>query len=126
MFTDSSTFELVQGMDDRLLDVFEVTENVISAARHLQPRWSTGPDGIPPVILKGCIIFLALVLTYIFNLPLSTGKFPNPCKVAAVSPIFKSGSRLQLGNYRPISNLCSAAKLFEYVVSCLSSRLETF
>lgn len=55
-------------------------------------------------------------LLHIFNTSLQTGVFPKLWKCALVVPVFKSGSRLTLTNYRPISKLCAFGKLFEYVV----------
>ncbi len=107
-------------IDASPVDVFTVTEaDVVSASQRMRPIHSTGPDGIPPFLLKGSIVILTPILAYIFNLSLVTGEFPNTWKVAAVFPVHKSGSRLDLRNYRPISNLCSTSKLFEHVISAV-------
>ena len=55
-------------------------------------------------------------LTLIINQSLLTGIFPDKLKVAKITPIFKKGDSLLLGNYRPISLLPSISKLFEKVV----------
>ena len=52
-------------------------------------------------------------LTYIFNLSIDQGIFPNSMKIAKVVPIFKQGSRLSSDNYRPISILSTLSKVFE-------------
>jgi hypothetical protein len=44
-------------------------------------------------------------LPQIFNQSLLTGVFPDDFKVAIISPIFKSESKLECNNYRPISVL---------------------
>ena len=55
-------------------------------------------------------------LTLIFNSSLATGIFPDGWKVATVSAIYKSGDKLDWGNYRPISVLPAVAKPFEKLV----------
>ncbi len=116
--TDDSPFTSSQSNDACPIDIVCVSEpDVISAGKRLRPLKSVGPDIIPPFLVKGCILVLAPLLIHIFNLSLSSGIFPSPWKDAVVFPVFKSGSRLNVTNYRPISNLCSSAKLFEYVVS---------
>jgi hypothetical protein len=55
-----------------------------------------------------------------------TGVFPDDLKVAIISPIFKSESKLECNNYRPISVLSVVAKVFEKLISNqLSTFLET-
>ena len=52
-------------------------------------------------------------MTYIINLTLEQGIFPDSLKIAKVIPIFKQGSRLLCNNYRPISVLPALSKIFE-------------
>ena len=52
-----------------------------------------------------------------------SGIFPTPLKIARVVPIFKSGDRTNVTNYRPISMLSILSKIFE---NCIYSRLVTF
>jgi hypothetical protein len=52
-----------------------------------------------------------------------TGVFPDNFKVAIISPIFKSESKLECNNYRPISVLSVVAKVFEKLIS---NQLSTF
>ena len=52
-------------------------------------------------------------LSSLINLSLSKGIFPEKLKIASVIPIYKSGSRVLVHNYRPISNL---DQIFEKIV----------
>ena len=44
------------------------------------------------------------------------GIFPKTLKIAKVKPVFKSGDKSEMGNYRPISLLSSLSKIFEKVL----------
>ena len=68
-------------------------------------------DGMNPIVVKKDVVFLANQLCYIFNLSFEKGLYPSRFKNAIVAPIFKSGSRNDLENYRPISILSIFAKL---------------
>jgi hypothetical protein len=55
-------------------------------------------------------------LSKIFNKSPSSGVFPDELKDAKITPIFKSGVRSEVNNYRPISVLSVIAKIFEKIV----------
>ena len=48
---------------------------------------------------------------------------PECWKVTKTVPLFKKGNKSQIENYRPISNLCSLAKVFEKLVLCKLDRI---
>ena len=60
---------------------------------------------------------IAIPLSHIFNLSLSTGNFPSKLKQCRVIPIFKSGDQLDCDNYQPISLLSSISKILEKIVA---------
>lgn len=78
----------------------------------MKPKISTGIEGIPTFIIKGCCAIFAPVLCHIFNLSLKQGLFPELWKFAVVVP----GDSCLASNYRPVSILCGFAKIFEKVV----------
>ena len=55
-------------------------------------------------------------LAFIFNLSLATSVFPSEWKNAKVVPIFKSGSKSSVENYRPISVFSIVSKIIERAV----------
>jgi hypothetical protein len=52
-------------------------------------------------------------LTYIINLSLSTGKFPDQLKIVKVNPLYKKGSGTEVGNYRPVPLISGFSKIIE-------------
>jgi hypothetical protein len=66
---------------------------------------AAGPDGISSEIIKQSLQYIAPPLTHIVNLSLQQGVFPDEMKVAKVIPLFKSGDKTSVNNFRPISLL---------------------
>ena len=48
---------------------------------------------------------LATPITQLFNLSISSSRFPDACKIAKLKRLFKKGSKTDPKNYRPISIL---------------------
>ena len=71
---------------------------------------------IPTGILKGCVDSYIPILTKILNTSLERGCFPNQLKLAEVTPVFKKEDELSKENYRHVSVLSHASKIFERAV----------
>ena len=69
-------------------------------------------------MVKKVIHVICYPLCAIFNLSISTGVVPYKMKIAKVAPIFKSGSKEDVSNYRPISVLPLFSKMLEKYVYC--------
>ena len=67
-------------------------------------------------MIKRTFDILELPLLHIFNQSLITGKFPEGMKIAKVTPIFKSGDKENVTNYRPISVLPCFSKILERIM----------
>ena len=67
-------------------------------------------------MLKDSAKEIAVPLTHIINLSISTSTFPTNWKVARVTPIYKSGCANDEANYRPISVLPILSRILEKAV----------
>ena len=87
-------------------------ESVLKTVKSINPNKATGPDNIPNKVLKMAAEILSPSLTAIFNRSLSMGIYPDDWKMARVLPIFKSGDKEDIGNYRPVSIISAISKVF--------------
>jgi len=103
----NSTFQ-IQSVSE--VEVFHslITLKISKASEH---------DKIPPKLLKDSAIVIAPILTHILNQSINTGIFPKDLKTAIISPLYKSGSKTECCNYRPISVLSTVAKILEKLIS---------
>lgn len=101
-----------------------ITENeIIENIGKLKNNCSPGPDRITTRLIKENHSFLAKPLMHIMNLSFETSIIPTQWKESIVTPVYKSGHKYELGNYRPISVICNFAKILEH---CLKTRLTEF
>ena len=84
---------------------------------------ASGPNSIPPKILKLFKKEFSKPLSDIIDLSFNQGIFPNLLKIVNVTPIHKKGDKLDCNNYRPISLLSNISKIYE---KCMHTRLTNF
>ena len=105
-----------------------VEEEIYPLLCQLDTSKATGPDGISARMLKETAAAITYPLMLIFNLSLQQRCFPSSWKYAKVVPIPKEPASKSLPtNYRPISLLPIASKVFEkyiHVYSIISSHLQ--
>jgi hypothetical protein len=75
-----------------------------------------GPDMFPSFMAKDCKLVLVVPLLHIYNLVLKRKEFPECWKISRITPVFKKGNKNEILNYRPISLICSFAKIFEFIL----------
>lgn len=80
---------------------------------NLNTSKSTGLDDIGPKFLKLSANIIYPYIHHILNLSISQGIFPVEWKTAKVKPLFKTGAKHDINNYRPISILPTLSKLIE-------------
>lgn len=115
---DTATLTPTFGIE-KIADVYSYTltkEEVFRALKKLDTTKGCGPDVISPLLLKNCAEVLSTPLLHLFNSSLSTRIFPDRWKISELTPIHKSGSRNDVGNYRGVTILPTIGKLFEAIV----------
>jgi len=91
-------------------------EEVSKLLQNLPVNKATGLDNYQAKLLKLASSGISRSLTFILNMSLTTGQFPSDWKRAKISALHKKGSKLDTGNYRPISILPIVSKIMEKIV----------
>ena len=104
-------------------DVF----NIMST---LNTTKATGIDNISPVLLKNCVNSLSTPVHTLFLLSITRGTLPKEWKTHLITPIFKSGDKADIRNYKPVSLLCILSKVLEKLIynslsEFISNRIST-
>lgn len=73
-------------------------------------------DGLSSFFIKKCALSLNVPLRLIFNMSLECGIFLKSWKYTSITPVYKSGNKANVRNYRPISKISTISKLFEHIV----------
>ena len=119
VFTNGGMCDDREGENEegRNLDDIDITEERVRfAIECLKEQSASGPDGIPPRVVKELKNELAGPLTILFRKSLETEKIPDDWRLAEVTPIFKKGSKADPGNYRPVSLTNVIGKMMERIV----------
>ena len=95
---------------------FMTYDAIMECLKSIKIKNCEGYDRIPQRILTDGAIHLASPLKNLLNLIYTQNEIPEQWLMAKVTPIHKKGSRNDVSNYRPISNLCSTTKLFEKLI----------
>jgi hypothetical protein len=99
-------------MDDVLINENRVREAVLMTKKNK----SAGVDDINSDMLLENLEGVVKPLTILFQKSLESCTLPNVWKKANICPIFKKGSKLDPGNYRPVSLTCQAGKICEKII----------
>lgn len=90
---------------------------ILSVAKKLLNKKSSGYDNISPLLLKKIINDLVDELESLFNETFAQGIFPTALKKSHVIPLFKKGNPHIITNYRPISLLVTISKILEKLMN---------
>jgi Reverse transcriptase (RNA-dependent DNA polymerase) len=94
-----------------------VTHSEISdSIKQLQIKKTLDCNGLSTNFISKISLCLSVPLKHLVTLSLHNGIVPAQLKIAKITPIFKSGDKQNLDNYRPISLLNVFSKIFEKVV----------
>ena len=104
--TTKSPPQIFMFWDTNKLEIEKIIQN-------MESKNSRGHDGLSMKTLKLIGKTVSEPLSCIFNLMLLKGEFPDALKLAKIVPLFKSGSKHDKTNYKPISLLPTISKVFE-------------
>ena len=100
-----------------MLQDIEITESeVLTILSSLDGNKTPGIDNISPIVYKCCALSLLKPICHLFAVSLSSGNIPSQWRTHWITPIYKSGDKSLVSNYRPISLLCILLKVLERVV----------
>lgn len=105
---------------DSLVSVVKYNTEIVEvyeAIADLPSRTTSGPDGIPAWFLKQCVSTLAIPLNMLFNISLNSGNFPEAWRSSYLKPIFKSGERNLVTNYRAVCIQSDMPKILDQLIS---------
>ena len=77
---------------------------------------AAGLDGLPAKFIIDSAESIVKPLTYIVNLSIESGVFPDDLKRAKIVPIYKKKAKTEPGNYQLVSVLSIMSKVMERVI----------
>lgn len=101
---------------DRVSDCEFTLEHVKKKLSKVRLDKATGADDISPRLIFHIKDEICEPLYMIFRKSLDEGLVPDDWRRANVSPLYKSGSRVSVENYRPVSLTSQICKLFESLI----------
>jgi hypothetical protein len=100
-------------------------EKVMQAMKQLKIKNCEGADLIPQRILAEGIEVLHEPSCALFSLVYTNKQIPEQWKLSKITQLHKKSKKHEIGNYRPISNLNSASKIFERLILNRIGTIET-
>merc|ERR1712002_824460 len=88
-------------------------ETVILIVKDLRETNAKGIDDISLRFIRDSLPIMALYYTIVVNTSIVTGKYPTLWKHPLIAPVYKSGDKNHVGNYRPIALLPILSKILE-------------
>ena len=92
-----------------LIKTFKISKGEVSNINNLLK--ATGPDTIPPKLVKLTANIVDSYFCNIKNKDLESNYFSDGAKIVSVRPIYRKKSRHQVETYRPVSILNSFTKI---------------
>ena len=89
---------------------------IVEIVNSLRLNTAAGHDKIPMWSVKESINYIFELLTYVLNLSINSAIVHAQMKLARVVPLYKSGDKRLLSNYRPVSVLPVFSKFLEKAV----------
>eukprot|EP00061_Rhincodon_typus_P002363 g17344.t1 len=128
MVEDTSNIPKIRESQGAELSMVASTkEKMLEKLIGLKVDRSPGPDGLHPRVLKEIAEEIVQAIVVIFQESLESGRVPEDCKIANVTPLLKRGIRQKTENYRSISLTLIVGKILESIVKDeISEYLEVY
>ena len=121
---DVSVLDYLTSKNKKSMFLTPTDENeVIIVVNSCNSKTSIDSEGLNMKLVKSIICSIVKPVTHICNSSLLSGIFPDRMKIAKIIPLFKSGSKTEINNYRPISLLPQFSKILEKIYN---NRLNNF
>ena len=88
------------------------TKTIRAILKGLNINKSTGPDELPPIVLKPCSPEFAPIVAKFYRRILHSASFPDTWKQANIHPVTKKGDKSDPANYSPINIKSILYKIF--------------
>ena len=109
-----SILKIQEKVNSQIFNFTNVTlAEVEQEVRSLNPKKATTTNSIPSKLLKQHFDIYGPILHNLVNKTFQENIFPDELKLGDITPIFKKDDATNVKNYRPISVLPAASKIFE-------------
>ena len=128
-FDDVALYEFVRSKSgNQSFEIPPITEaQMLDLIKKIPSSKAIGCDGLSVKVLKLVASVLVHPLCRLMNFSISSECFPSTWKTTQVTPLFKSGSREDTSNHRPISVLPVLSKILEHhVATSLCKHLHSY
>ena len=103
---------------DSLLHSIDISlDDILQSISKAKLSYSPGTDGIPSSFLKNTSQSIIYPLHILFCKSIREGKSHIMWKNSTITPIFKSGDRTDIKNYRPITNINTIPSLLDNIIA---------
>lgn len=114
---DTTLDSFIAERNDDNCDKFAITEShVKSVLDRMDINKGSGFDGIASIFLRECAAELADPLRMLFSSSLEKMYYPKAFKIGQLTPIYKSGSKKDMENYRGVNTMPNIAKVFDKII----------
>ena len=114
--TDTNTENKVK-INDQNYDLINIRQKEVETkVDKLSPYKSSGLNNVSSTIVKATIRALMPEFAHLYNRIIETGIFPDPWKIAMVTPIPKTATPKTCNELRPISILPLPGKIIEQII----------
>lgn len=114
---DNSLDSFISNRNDEHCHNIIITEDIVKAELSLMDlNKGSGFDGVPSIFLRECSEQLKGPLKIVFETALSKKYYPKAFKNGLLTPIYKSGLKRDMQNYRGVNTVPNIAKVFDKVI----------